>query len=478
MKKRMACILAAILLSLILPCTLLLADRMLPTLYGESYYAVLPDMVERLDSAPGKRLIVLGNSDVAFGLDGEGLEQALKGAGETYTVCPFGLYGAVGSAAMLSLSRNALREGDLVVLVVEPVEETLSDYFGAESFLRCAESDRSLLLRLNAAQRNLALGALISDLAARYNIVQSGIAPRPEMPYAREAFNERMDMTYARAGNEMLLGFDVTSPIRLGNVRVDSAFAEMVADYVRHARARGAEVVVSFSPMNRSAVEDMAAMATFFGRVNEALACTVISDPNRYVLDSGWFYDSNFHLNTAGARYRTQLLAEDILCYLGHDEALGFDRPEMPEKVAEVASDAGEDSVFVFTKVEGAEGFLVSGVTGAGREAQSLTVPAYHLGLPVVGLTEAAFTGAEQLEELFIPSTVLSLPAGLFAGNPVFVRLVLLPRDRLPDVGENLFGDNTKAAVLVPAADYSMYRDGVGCETNPWERYLGRLSTY
>ena len=41
----------------------------------------------------------------------------------------------------------------------------------------------------------------------------------------------------------------------------------------------------------------------------------MISDPNRYILDSGWFYDSNFHLNSAGAAVRTRLLAEEYSWY-------------------------------------------------------------------------------------------------------------------------------------------------------------------
>lgn len=29
--------------------------------------------------------------------------------------------------------------------------------------------------------------------------------------------------------------------------------------------------------------------------------------------------------------------------------------------------------------------------------------------------------------------------------------------------------------IFVPAVAYPMYRDGYGCETNPWEQYLDRI---
>ncbi len=43
-------------------------------------------------------------------------------------------------------------------------------------------------------------------------------------------------------------------------------------------------------------------MQAFFDLCNRTFDCPVISDPNRYVLDSGWFYDTNFHLNTPGGQ--------------------------------------------------------------------------------------------------------------------------------------------------------------------------------
>ena len=32
--------------------------------------------------------------------------------------------------------------------------------------------------------------------------------------------------------------------------------------------------------------------------------------------------------------------------------------------------------------------------------------------------------------------------------------------------------------VYVPAAAYPMYRDGFGCEANPWTEHLSRVYTY
>ena len=148
-------ILALLLLLLLLPGILFFSARSLPTIYQDSYYAELSSMVERLDAAQGKRLILLGGSSVAFGVDVPLLEKYLSEKGFDYTVCPLGLYAAVGNSAMLSLSESALREGDVVILALEPASDALTSYFGATAFLKCAESAPSLFWRLNNADVQL-----------------------------------------------------------------------------------------------------------------------------------------------------------------------------------------------------------------------------------------------------------------------------------------------------------------------------------
>ena len=154
MKKTWISIVAFMLLVCLLPALLLTVGASLPSLYGKSYYAELAPLTERLDRAEGKKLVLIGGSNIAFGVHVDLLERLLAEKGYSYTVCPYGLYAAVGCSAMLSLSENALQEGDLVLLAVEPTDETMSAYFGASAFLKCAEDAPWLLARLNAEQRS------------------------------------------------------------------------------------------------------------------------------------------------------------------------------------------------------------------------------------------------------------------------------------------------------------------------------------
>lgn len=473
-------VIAILLLVLLLPVSLLAAGAAMPEYYGQSYYAELPELYRRLKTAQGRKLVLVGGSNIAFGVDTVQLEDTLRGFGYDYTVCPFGLYAAVGTSAMLNLAQNCLGEGDVVVLAVEPTVETFSTYFGATAFWKCAESAPELLLGLNKSKRAALAGSYTGYLQERAAIARSGVLPRVEGVYAKSSFDENGNMVFPRAGNAMPLGYNPAAPIDLAAVPIEDAFAEQVNDFCGLAERRGAQVVLSFSPMNRGALADgwEEAVYPWFRTLAETFRCPVISDPNAYIMDSGWFYDNNFHLNTAGARIRTHTLACDLLAYLGCYQAVPFEAPPMPASIAQLPQQGAEDSAdFLFTPL-GEGGYVVSGLTDAGQGRTELVVPSVHDGKPVVGFTAEAFAGNPLLERLTLPETVAAIPDRAFDGCVSLTRLTLLHQSAPPGIGNDPFRGAEQLRVYVPAASYPLYRDGAGCGENPWERWQGRIVRY
>lgn len=463
----------------LLPVLLLCVGASLPRLYGESYYAQLAEMDQRLTTTQGSRLILIGGSNVAFGIDVSLLEELMGQAGYNYTVCPYGLYAAVGTSAMLELSAGVLREGDIVVLALEPTSETMSTYFGANAFWKCAESSPGLLTRLNGKQTSAVWGGYIGYLQERAAICRLGDFPRAAGVYARSAFDENCNMSYFRAGNTMALGYDVSSPIDLASVSVEGDFAEEMNEYCRTAAQRGAAVYLSFSPMNRSAIADLSdeAVDAYFNTCSTAFGCLIISNPNDYIMDSGWFYDSNFHLNTAGAQMRTYTLAGDLLAQLGYYRKPAYTAPAMPVSIAVSADNDADPTLFTYRAI-GENGWLISGLTDVGLTATSLTVPSSVEGRPVVGFTSDALFEAASLEELRIPQNVEFLPSGLFRNCGSLTRLVLEHTAFPCDIAGDTFDGAPQIRVFVPASSYSFYRDGYGCEVSPWANELDRIFTY
>lgn len=483
MKKPIKILILFLLLLSLLPATVLIAEAKLPKLYAESYYAELPLMYQRLQKAEGKKIVVVGGSNVAFGLDSGLMEQLLADKGLDYTVCSFGLYAAVGTSAMLDLSLNTLHEGDIVVLALEPTTETMSTYFGATAYWKCTEGASSLLFGVDGSKREALVGNYIPYLQERYEIVNSGIYPKVEGVYAKSSFNDRCDLIFDRPGNIMSLGFDTDAPVDLAAVTIAPDFAQQVNDYCAKAQSVGAQVYLSFSPVNRTALtSDDEGVKVFFDLCNDTFACPVISNPEDYILDSGWFYDSNFHLNTPGAKVRTALLTEDLLAALGCFEKPSLELPQMPGSAAPGVEEAGDADCFTFEPVKNGDGqilgYRIAGLQPTAKDAKELTAPGIYEGRPVVGFAKDALKEAKSLVRLRLPQSIESLPDGLFASCPSLAQLILEHTEKPCSVSEHTFDGADHLIVLVPRDSFSLYRDGFGCETNPWVQYLDRIYTF
>lgn len=480
MKQRIIKIATVLLLVAIIPVSMLLYGYTMPNYYQNSYYAELAEMYQRLSRTEGRKIILIGGSNVAFGVDTDLLDHILRQYGYDYTICPFGLYAAVGTSAMLELSKDTLKTGDIVVLAIEPTNETMSTYFGATAFWKCTEESPELLTKVNKVQAAALIGNYLDYLQDRYTISQSESTPKAVGVYAKASFNENCNMTYPREGNSMALGYDTSSPVNLADVAISVDFAQQVNEYCEYAANKGAIVYFSFSPVNKSALTDNSneAIAGYFKLCNETFSCPIISDPNNYILDSGWFYDSNFHLNSSGAVLRTCILAEDILAQLGCFCELIFPRPQMPDSIAQSIENTAYTSYFEFAPVGDNLGYLISGLTEAGLAQESLNIPTAYEGRPVVGFTSDAFSGANILEELRIPESIESLPNYLFRDCNNLTRLVLEHTQSICKISEDTFNSADHIKIFVPEEAYPMYRDGYGCESNPWSELLDRMFVY
>ena len=484
MKQHLKTVIILLLLLTLLPGTLLAAGAAMPSYYQDSYYAELPAMYHRLKAVEGPKIVVVGGSNVAFGLDTALMEQLLAEKGYDYTVCSFGLYAAVGTSAMLDLSESSLNQGDIVILALEPTSETMSTYFGATAFWKCMEEAPEMILELSRTKQDALVGNYISYVQERYSILTSGVLPQVQGVYAKASFNDRCDMVFDRSGNQMSLGYDTAAPVDLAAVTIGEDFAEQVNEFCQSAQKAGAQVYLSFSPVNRTALvgDEEESVSAFFQLCHSAFQCPIISDPRDYVMDSGWFYDSNFHLNSAGAVVRTCTLTEDILAWLGCYEEVSYDLPQMPGSAAVSYESTADEEWFTFESITSQDGeilgYRVSGLSQSGKGRTELTVPATYKGRPVVGLTEDALAEATALEKLQLPESIESLPDGLFRNCGSLTQLILEHTSSLCSVTDHTFDSADQIKIFVPSEAYALYRDGDGCGTNPWAQYLDRIHPY
>ena len=210
MKKRVW-LLASLLL--LLPLLLLVFAFALHAQYGKTYLAALNDKAAILEKTPSPKIVIIGGSGAAFDVDCELLESQLPG----YRAVNFGLYAGLGTTVMLELALPSLQEGDLVIFSPELSEQTLSDWFSADSMWQAAEENPGLLLRLHASRWEKLLAAFPRYAAqkARFWLLDS--APEGSGVYARSAFTDKGDLQKdLRPANQMPGGWDENMPLRFG----------------------------------------------------------------------------------------------------------------------------------------------------------------------------------------------------------------------------------------------------------------------
>lgn len=296
---------------LIMPIVAIIAFAAAPTgAYADTFFGELDEKYGRLHSIEGEKIVVVGGSSVAFGLDSHALE--------LYTGMPvvnFGLYAALGTKLMLDLSEPAIGEGDVVILSPELNAETLSMYFNPDTTLSALEGNMSMLFDIPFEHWDELLFATWDFVGEKIRMLSGSLASG-EGIYRSEYFNEYGDFMYPRYENVMKLYYDPAVPIDLSLDAMSDEFDEFIDylnGYIKRCEDKGATVYFSYCPMNEKGIVSTDSEAEeFFKYLEDNIKCEFISTPEDYILGAGYFFDTNFHLNLPGVQVRTLRLGYDI----------------------------------------------------------------------------------------------------------------------------------------------------------------------
>ena len=452
MKRTAFTIFITLLLVLAIPVTLLCWGFLLPEQYSETFLGELKHKVQLLRDTPGRRIILVGGSSAAFGIDSALLEQYFP----DYTVVNFGMYAALGTTVMLDLSEPYIREGDLVILLPEQQAQTLSDYFDASVLWQGVDGAFDLLALLDRDQLGQMAGQFPYFAARKFACVLRGQPIQPEGVYRRDAFNARGDLVSdACAQNILPGGADASTPILFDPSLVTEAFLERVDGYAAALSQQGATLYYAFCPMNAAAVADASGVDTFYDALAARLTFPILGDPHDSILEAGWFYDTNFHLNASGKIVYTRTLIRSLKAQLGDSSPTTISLPAMPELAAAVLWQ-GDDSHGDCFLLEARNGTaVITGLTEIGQSKPTLVIPSTWMGLPVTAVETLGHCPA--LRTLTIQQNIRSIADGAFSGCAAMKEIIL--ESESPSqcaVGQGLL-EGTDADLFVPPGTYSAY---------------------
>ena len=420
MKKKITLsikIICAVLLIVIPFVSVPTAALLSPSMFDESFVGALDEKFERLSGIEEEKIVIVGGSSVAFGYDSTIIEK--------YTEMPvvnFGLYAALGTKLMLDLSKKEIGAGDIVIIAPELDRQTLSLYFNSSATLRALDGSPHLYKYIPSEHIFSLLGASWDFLKDKVSYMING-KPAYEGVYSAASFNEYGDISYYRQENEMPLYYDPNTPIALFSDILDGEFVDYLNDYIAYCREEGAEVYFEYCPMNSLAISDTVTdeqLILFENYLKENINCTFIgSGIKNYIYEPGYFYNTNFHLNTAGAVMHTVNVTKDLLLELSIPKAVKEDVPAAPPLPEADVRFFGEDEnaeMFTYTKLSDGS-YMITGVKEEYRAQTELTVPLGYDTYKVTAIGKGAFSASSVQKLILTADTNITMFAnGSFEG--------------------------------------------------------------
>lgn len=277
----------------------------------DNYLAAVLEKDRLIRSTPSPKIILVGGSNLAFGIDSRMLRDSLK-----VNVVNMGLYAKLGLRYMLAQVKPYIRSGDVVLIVPE-----YDQFYG-----KFSEGDNTLNTALLYAPPDR-----IGDFVKSYSVVDVVLRPRVEnvrraflqatadafgkkneyFPpdtnpvYNRRSFNQYGDMM-SHLGRKSMKPEAIYAGELPPAREFSRAAVEELNDIADAARSRGARVYFLFpSYMDRAYNNNASAIAGLQTRLEREMRIPILGTPKDFVYPSNWFFDTRYHLNELGRGPRT-----------------------------------------------------------------------------------------------------------------------------------------------------------------------------
>ena len=404
-----------------MPISIFTVGYFFPAQFSKTYYGQLEKMYKKLYNIEGKKIVVLGNSAVAFGVDAGLMEEELQTNDMEYSVCNFGLYGALGTKMMLDLSLDAIGEGDVVIFMPELIPQSMSLYFSAEHAWRGLDQNQTMFTRLPKENQAQLVGSYAGFVAEKWKYYFDGGAQASGI-YSADSFDQNCDMkNYSRKENIMQNACDSNNIFNFDASLLNVSFVEYVNKYFACIREKGATMYFYCAPINERAItqEGRENIDVFFQAVYEVFDFPLMGNPHESIMQAEWFYDANVHLNEYGMTVFTANLTNALKTRFGDSSLSSIvipAMPSLPENEEEVGEGDNSDvSYFQFEENEKGE-MQIIGLTELGATKTRLVLPWSVDGKKITGFSKDVFANNKIIKEIVIQENIRRLENGCFDG--------------------------------------------------------------
>lgn len=272
-----------------------------------SYLRAYEDKTELLARTEGPKIVFVGGSNVALGIDSGAIAAALP-----YRPVNAGLMMGIGSSMMLRQVEPHLRAGDVVLLSPE-YDQWVAEFDPAIVFRLLEDNPGAWsdippsyvpeLLDSSLAYAGQALPSMLG---------RGGRARTHAPPYDREGFNRFGDFVRHR---DLPGKTPLVTPLVVPEVE-DGALHDAVTtlnDFQHRAERAGVTILLSFPPLPRDVYESRATdLERLYAYLQDELTIPMLDRPGDMAMPPELFYDTIYHLDRAGVQWRMGHLIERL----------------------------------------------------------------------------------------------------------------------------------------------------------------------
>jgi hypothetical protein len=277
----------------------------------QHYYQGSVHKLDLLEHTPSPRIILVGGSNVAWGIDSEMMQDELK-----IPIINAGLDAHLGIAPMVEL-RNYIQSGDIIIISLEYYNFTnRNDFFGVPQYLADwieIEPSRIWYLQSPASQGP---GIYTTILQRKINrklnfLVYDGSLSEFRGLYSSDNFNSHGDFIgHLKNENATKYNFpDAQYPVN----QLDEAYS-FLEEFHKYANSKGALVYYE-AQAHRQTNCDLTgkkSLRKFYAVLKRRTAIPLLTNLDELCYPDDYFYDTPYHLNQQGRRIRTERLIANL----------------------------------------------------------------------------------------------------------------------------------------------------------------------
>ena len=272
-----------------------------------NFQASILDKTARYNSLEGPKIVLLGNSNVAFGIDSAMLEAATG-----MPVVNMGLHGGLGSAFNENMVKlGELGKGDIVILSLHTYDDA-DDIEDSSLALITVEKHRELWKLIRPKDLYGVAKAYpdyVKDCFVFKYSKEDDNTPEETTCYSRSAFNKYGDVERRLESDDNFTFYSgaVTVP------GVGKKCTDRINRLNEYVTGKGAVLLIAGYPIGSGEYTPSSEeYDEFEQRLRNDLDCEVISHFTDYFIPYEFFYDTKYHLDENGVKIRTEQLIRDI----------------------------------------------------------------------------------------------------------------------------------------------------------------------